>query len=104
MKTTPFDVQDYLKTPEERAAYLEAILEDGDTDLIASGLGDIARAFGASELARQTGLSREAIYKGLVARRQSDAGYDCADYQGARVAVDGGRRRGRRDRSHSAAA
>jgi probable addiction module antidote protein len=66
MKTTPFDVQDHLKTPEERAAYLEAILEDGDADLIASGLGDIARAIGATELARQTGLSREAIYKGLV--------------------------------------
>jgi probable addiction module antidote protein len=66
VKTTPFDVQDYLKTPEERAAYLEAVLEDGDADLIASGLGDIARAYGASELARQTGLSREVIYKGLV--------------------------------------
>jgi probable addiction module antidote protein len=66
VKTTTFDVQDYLKTPEERAAYLEAVLEDGDADLIASGLGDIARAYGASELARQTGLSREVIYKGLV--------------------------------------
>jgi probable addiction module antidote protein len=66
VKTTPFEVQDYLKTPEERAAYLEAVLEDGDADLIASGLGDIARAYGASELARQTGLSREVIYKGLV--------------------------------------
>jgi probable addiction module antidote protein len=66
VKTTPFDVQDYLKTPAERAAYLEAVLEDGDADLIASGLGDIARAYGASELARQTGLSREVIYKGLV--------------------------------------
>ena len=66
MKTTPFDVQDYLKTPEERVAYLEAILEDGDADLIASGLGEIARAMGASELARQAGVSREAIYKGLV--------------------------------------
>jgi probable addiction module antidote protein len=67
VKTTTFDVQDYLKTPEQRAAYLEAILEDGDADLIASGLGDIARAYGPSELARRTGLSREAIYKGLVA-------------------------------------
>jgi probable addiction module antidote protein len=57
VKTTPFDVQDYLKTPEERAAYLEAVLEDGDADLIASGLGDIARAYGASELARQTPAS-----------------------------------------------
>jgi probable addiction module antidote protein len=66
MKTTPFNVQDYLGTPEERAAYLEAILEDGDADLIASGLGDIARAMGASELAREAGVSREAIYKGLA--------------------------------------
>jgi probable addiction module antidote protein len=66
MKLTPFEVQDYLQTPEERAAYLEAILEDGDADLIAAGLGEIARAIGPSELARQTGLSREVIYKGLV--------------------------------------
>ena len=66
MTTTPFNVEDYLKTPEERAAYLEAILEDGDADLIAAGLGEIARAMGATELARLTGLSREAIYKGLV--------------------------------------
>lgn len=66
MRTTAFDVQDYLKTPEERAAYLDAILEGGDADLIASGLGEIARAMGASELARQAGVSREAIYKGLV--------------------------------------
>ena len=66
MTTTPFNVEDYLKTPEERAAYLEAILEDGDADLIAAGLGEIARAMGATELARLSGLSREAIYKGLV--------------------------------------
>ena len=66
MKTKAFDVLDYLKTPEARAAYLEAILEEGDADLIASGLGDIARALGASDLARQAGVSREAIYKGLA--------------------------------------
>lgn len=47
MKITPFDVQDHLRTPEQRAAYLEAILEDGDADLIAAGLGEIARAIGA---------------------------------------------------------
>ncbi len=61
-----FDIQNYLQTPEDRAAYIEAILEDGDPGLIAAGLGDIARAIGVSEFARQTGLSREAIYKGLV--------------------------------------
>lgn len=62
----PFDVQNYLNTPEDRAAYLDAILEEGDPALIAAGLGDIAKALGVSEFARQTGLSREAIYKGLA--------------------------------------
>lgn len=67
VETRPFDVQNYLKTPEDRAAYLDAILEDGDPTLIASGLGDIAKAIGATELARQAGLSREVIYKGFAA-------------------------------------
>jgi probable addiction module antidote protein len=62
----PFDVQNYLTTPEDRAAYLEAILEEGDSSLIAAGLGEIAKAIGVSEFSRQTGISREAIYKGLV--------------------------------------
>jgi probable addiction module antidote protein len=62
----PFDVQNYLGTPEDRAAYLDAILEDGDAMLVASGLGDIARAIGVSEFSRRTGISREAIYKGLA--------------------------------------
>jgi len=66
-ETRPFDVQNYLTTPEDRAAYLEAILEEGDSALIAAGLGEIARAVGVSEFSRQTGISREAIYKGLVA-------------------------------------
>ena len=61
-----FDVQNYLKTPEERAAYLEAILEDGDPSLIAAGLGEIARAVGMTDLARQTGISRETLYKSLA--------------------------------------
>lgn len=66
-ETRVFDVQNYLKTPEDRAAYLEAILEEGDSTLIAAGLGEIAKAIGVSEFSRQTGISREAIYKGLVA-------------------------------------
>ena len=59
-------VQNYLKTSEDRAAYLEAILEEGDPTLIAAGIGEIAKAIGVSEFARQTGVSRESIYKGLV--------------------------------------
>ena len=65
-ESRPYDIQNYLATPEDRAAYLEAILEEGDPSLIAAGLGEIARAIGVSELARQTGLSREVFYKGLV--------------------------------------
>ncbi len=61
IETRRFDVQNYLKTPQERAAYLDAILEDGDPSLIAAGLGEIARAIGVTDFARQTGLSREAI-------------------------------------------
>jgi len=66
IETRAFDIQTYLETPEDRAAYLEAILEEGDPSLIAAGLGEIARAVGVTEFARQTGLSREAIYKGFA--------------------------------------
>jgi probable addiction module antidote protein len=65
IETTRFDVQEYLKTTEDQVAYIEAVLEDGDPDLIAAALGDIARARGASDFARETGLSRETIYKAL---------------------------------------
>jgi probable addiction module antidote protein len=65
MKTTRFDVQNHLKTRKERIAYLEAVMEDGDPSLIAAALGDIARAVGPSRFARETGLSRETIYKAL---------------------------------------
>jgi probable addiction module antidote protein len=66
IETRAFGFQTYLKTPEDRAAYLDAILEEGDPSLIAAGLGEIARAVGVTEFARQTGLSREAIYKGFA--------------------------------------
>lgn len=63
LETTKFDVQDHLKTPEDQAAYIEAAMETGDASFIAVALGDIARARGVSAFARETGLSREAIYK-----------------------------------------
>ena len=61
--TTRFDVQDYLKTAEDRAAYVEAALETDDPSFIALALGDIAKARGVMALAAETGLSRETIYK-----------------------------------------
>lgn len=69
--TTPYDVADHLRTPEEMAAYLEASIEDanGDAALIAKALGDIARAKGMSQVARDAGLSRESLYKALSGER-----------------------------------
>ena len=67
LETTRFDVQDYLGTPEDRAAYIEAALESDDPGFIALALGDIARARGVTEFAREIGISRETIYKTFVA-------------------------------------
>ena len=67
IETTRFDVQDHLATPEERAAYVEAALETDDPGFIAMALGDIARARGVTEFAREIGVSRETIYKTFVA-------------------------------------
>jgi len=69
--TTPYDVADYLRTPEESAAYLEACIEEsgGDATFIAKALGDIARARGMSRVAQDAGLSRESLYKALSGKR-----------------------------------
>ena len=70
-KPIPFDVADSLQTPEDMAAYLEACMEvaGGDAAFIAKALGDIARCKGMTEVARQTGLSRESLYKALSGER-----------------------------------
>lgn len=69
--TTRYDVAEHLRTPEEMAAYLEACLEeaDGDAAFVAKALGDIARAKGMSQVARDSGLSRESLYKALSGDR-----------------------------------
>jgi probable addiction module antidote protein len=69
--TTHYDVAEHLRTPEEAAAYLEACLEeaDGDAAFIAKAIGDIARAKGMSQVARDAGLSRESLYKALSGER-----------------------------------
>jgi probable addiction module antidote protein len=66
-KTIPYDVVDQLRTPEEMAACLDAWLSEALDDVagIARALGDIARAKGMSKVARETGLSREGLYKAL---------------------------------------
>jgi len=67
IKTVPYDVADQLRTPAEMAAYLDAWLEQAPDDAqgIARALGDLARAKGMSSVARESGLSRESLYKAL---------------------------------------
>ncbi len=69
IKTRPFDMQNYLKSEEDIEVYLQVVLEDGDPALLAAALGDIARARGMTQLARDTGLSRESLYKSLSGER-----------------------------------
>ncbi len=64
-KITPWDAADFLTTPERIAEYLDAVFEDGDPATIAAALGDVARAKGMSQVAKETGLAREALYRGL---------------------------------------
>lgn len=70
-RTTRYDVAEHLRTPQEMAAYLEACMEaaDGDANFIAKALGDIARAKGMTQVARDAGLSRESLYKALSGDR-----------------------------------
>ena len=61
----PFDAASYLATEEHILYYLEAAMEGNDPKHIASALGDVARSKGMSEIARKTGLGRQALYNAL---------------------------------------
>jgi probable addiction module antidote protein len=65
LKTTKWDSAEYLKTDEDIVAYLEACLEEDDPALVMHALGVIARARGMTQIARETGLGRESLYKAL---------------------------------------
>lgn len=67
LKLRKWDTAEHLNTEAEMAAYLEACLEEAGDDaaFIAKALGDIARARGMSQLAKETGLGRESLYKAL---------------------------------------
>jgi probable addiction module antidote protein len=70
-KTSRYGVAEHLRSPEEMAAYLEACIEEanGDAAFIAKALGNIARAKGMAQVARDAGLSRESLYKALSGER-----------------------------------
>lgn len=73
-KTRPWDSAAYLHTPADVAAYLEAVFEDGDPELIAHALGVVARSRGMTEVARRSGLGRQSLYKALSAEGRPELG------------------------------
>lgn len=62
---TNWDASEYLETEEDMAAYLNAALEDGNTSVITAALGDVARAKGMTQLSKETGITRDGLYKAL---------------------------------------
>jgi probable addiction module antidote protein len=78
--TSKFDLSEHLCTPEEMAAHLEICLAqaDGDAAFVAQALGNITRAKGMTQVARDAGLSRESLYKALSGERIPSFGTDAA--------------------------
>lgn len=66
IETTPYDVADYLTDEDRIAAYVELAMEEADPRAIAVALGNVARARGMTRLAKETGLTREALYRALA--------------------------------------
>ena len=64
-KAAAYDAAEFLDTDEDIVAYLNAALEDGDPSLVSAGLGDVARARGMTQLAHETGITRDGLYKAL---------------------------------------
>ncbi|MDR1015268.1 MAG: putative addiction module antidote protein [Coriobacteriales bacterium] len=60
-----WDTAEFLVSDEDVVAYLNAALEDGDQALVAAALGNIARARGMTQLAKETGITRDGLYKAL---------------------------------------
>ncbi len=67
VNVTNWDASEYLETEEDIAAYLNAVMEEGDSTLLQAALGDIAKARGMTNIAREIGVSRESLYKSLSA-------------------------------------
>lgn len=64
-QATKWDASEYLETEADIAAYLNAAFEDGNTSVITAALGDIARAKGMTQLSKETGITRDGLYKAL---------------------------------------
>ena len=64
-KLIPFDMTEYLDSEEAMAEYLSQVLADGDNEEFLRAIGYIAKAKGMTEIAKESGLGRESLYKAL---------------------------------------
>jgi probable addiction module antidote protein len=74
LRTKPFDPANYLDSDEARAAYMTEALATNDPGFVADALGVIARSRGMSKVARDTGLSRESLYRALSVEGNPELG------------------------------
>jgi probable addiction module antidote protein len=65
MDTSKFDIADYLDSKEMIAAYLNTVLEEGNSDDVVQAIGHVAKAIGMTKIAEETGMSRPSLYKAL---------------------------------------
>lgn len=65
IKTTPFEMSDYLDSPEMIQEYIQAAIEDGDPVVLRLALADVAKVKGMSAIAEDTKLNRQNLYKSL---------------------------------------
>jgi len=65
MKTSKFEMADYLENEEMIAEYLNTVLEEGDNSDVITAIGHVAKAIGMTKIAEETGLSRPSLYKAL---------------------------------------
>ena len=70
----PWDTADYLNSEEDIIGYLDAVLEENDPALLYVALGNVARARGMTQLSKDTGITREGLYKALTA--ESNPGFE----------------------------
>lgn len=89
-KTRAFDMANYLQDDKDVAEYLRQALEDGDPAELAAALGAIARARGMTQLAKDTGLSRESLYRSLSGERapNSDTLFKVIKAMGLKLSVE----------------
>ena len=89
-ETRAFDMANYLHDDKDVAEYLRQALEDGDPAEFAAALGAIARARGMTQLAKDTGLSRESLYRSLSGERapNSDTLFKVIKAMGLKLTVE----------------